>query len=213
VSTYHVVVTREGVNWLADVPTVPGAHTWARNLVALDAAVREAVALADDLPDDAEADLDLVWAYRTGDAAVDAESATLRTERTRVAAAENAVATQSRTLVTSLVRQGYNVRDTARLAGIAQQRVSQIMRETTRQDPCAKPDEPARYPAKRARPYPPGSRSETVHAFASRLRPGWRSSTPPTAGRRSCSASPSHPTTATPHGDLPSAAPRRPSDG
>jgi DNA-directed RNA polymerase specialized sigma24 family protein len=131
VSTYHVVVTREGVNWLADVLTVPGAHTWARNLVALDAAVREAIALADD----AEADLDLVWDYRTGDAAVDAESATLRAERTRVAAAQNAVATQTRTLVTRLVRQGYSVRDTARLAGIAQQRVSQIMRETTRQDP------------------------------------------------------------------------------
>jgi hypothetical protein len=131
VSTYHVVVTREGVNWLADVLTVPGAHTWARNLVALDAAVREAIALADD----AEADLDLVWDYRTGDAAVDAESATLRAERTRVAAAENAVATQTRTLVNRLVRQGYSVRDTARLAGIAQQRVSQIMRETTRQDP------------------------------------------------------------------------------
>jgi DNA-directed RNA polymerase specialized sigma24 family protein len=135
VNTYHVVVTREGVNWLADVPAVPGAHTWARNLVALDGAVREAIALADDLPDDAEAGLDLVWDYRTGDAAVDAASATLRAERTRVAAAENAVAAQTRTLVSRLVGQGYSVRDTARLAGIAPQRVSQLMRETTQQDP------------------------------------------------------------------------------
>ena len=134
-NTYHVVVNREGVNWLADVPAVPGAHTWARNLVAPDAAVREAIALAKDLPDAAEDGLDLVWDYRTGDAAVEAESATLRAERTRVAAAENAVATQTRTLVTRLVRQGYSVRDTARLAGIAQQRVSQIMREAIQQDP------------------------------------------------------------------------------
>lgn len=38
--SYRVVVTREDGAWLADVPTLDGAHTWARNLPTLDLAVR-----------------------------------------------------------------------------------------------------------------------------------------------------------------------------
>ena len=56
---YRVVVTREGDAWLADVPDVPGAHTWARNLLGLDGAVREVIALVEDLPDGAEPNLRL----------------------------------------------------------------------------------------------------------------------------------------------------------
>lgn len=56
-STYEVVVTREDGAWLADVPTVPGAHTYARSLTALTEAVREVVILMDDLDDDAQPDL------------------------------------------------------------------------------------------------------------------------------------------------------------
>lgn len=46
--TYRVVVTREDGRWLADVPDVPGAHTWANSLNALRKAVREVIALMDD---------------------------------------------------------------------------------------------------------------------------------------------------------------------
>jgi hypothetical protein len=51
--TYRVVVTRENGHWLADVPALQGAHTYARSLPALDQAVREVVVLAADLPDEA----------------------------------------------------------------------------------------------------------------------------------------------------------------
>jgi hypothetical protein len=27
---YHIVVTRDGDGWLADVPALPGTHTWAK---------------------------------------------------------------------------------------------------------------------------------------------------------------------------------------
>lgn len=49
---YRVVVTREDDAWLADVPELPGAHTYARTLPALDQAVREVVVLAADRPDE-----------------------------------------------------------------------------------------------------------------------------------------------------------------
>jgi len=55
--SYTVLVTRDGDDWLADVPSVPGAHTFARSLEGLARSVREVVVLMDDLPDDAEVEL------------------------------------------------------------------------------------------------------------------------------------------------------------
>jgi hypothetical protein len=48
--TYRAIITREDGHWLADVPSLPGAHTYARSLPTLDQAVREVVVLAADLP-------------------------------------------------------------------------------------------------------------------------------------------------------------------
>src|ERR1035437_10516867 len=70
--TYRVVVTREDGHWLADVPGLAGAHTYARSLPALDQAVREVVVLAADLADEAMPGLALDYDYRTGDAGLDA---------------------------------------------------------------------------------------------------------------------------------------------
>ena len=53
-----VLVTRDGDSWLADVPSVPGAHTFARSLEGLARSVREVVVLMNDLPDDAAVELD-----------------------------------------------------------------------------------------------------------------------------------------------------------
>ena len=47
---FRVVVTREDGQWLADVPELQGAHTYARSLPSLDQAVREVVVLAAGLP-------------------------------------------------------------------------------------------------------------------------------------------------------------------
>ena len=40
---YHVVVIRDGDGWMADVPALPGTHTWAKTLRALD---RQSVTLS-----------------------------------------------------------------------------------------------------------------------------------------------------------------------
>ena len=58
---YRVVVTREDGMWLAELPGLPGAHTYARTLAALDKAVREVVVLVTDLPDDAVDSVQLAW--------------------------------------------------------------------------------------------------------------------------------------------------------
>lgn len=68
-SAYHVTVTREGEDWLADVPGLQGAHTFARDLPSLDRYVREVIVLAADLPDAAADDLSLTWEFHAGNAA------------------------------------------------------------------------------------------------------------------------------------------------
>ena len=62
--SYTVLVTRDGDNWLADVPSVPGAHTYARSLEGLARSVREVVVLMDDLPAVAAVELDFHFERR-----------------------------------------------------------------------------------------------------------------------------------------------------
>jgi hypothetical protein len=92
---YRVVVTREDAQWLADVPELTGAHTFARSLPALDQSVREVIVLADDLPDSAMPELVLEYDYHTGDAALD--STALEVRRLRREADELAATAASRT--------------------------------------------------------------------------------------------------------------------
>ena len=133
VSVYRVLVTREGQAWLADVPDLAGTHTWARTLPRLDRDVREAIALAEDLPEGAEASLELVFDYRTGDPDLDIGTAEVRGARVQLAQHEAQVTTRTADLIRILTDKGYSVRDTARLLGIAPQRVSQIApRRSTR---------------------------------------------------------------------------------
>jgi predicted RNase H-like HicB family nuclease len=60
---YRVVVTREDDAWLARVTELPGASTFARDLAFLDGYVREVIALMLDLPDGAEAGLNVAYEY------------------------------------------------------------------------------------------------------------------------------------------------------
>lgn len=68
---YRVVVTRERGAWLADVPELAGAHTFARNIPGLDMSVREVIATVEDLPEGAEDRLSVVYEFRTGIPAID----------------------------------------------------------------------------------------------------------------------------------------------
>ncbi len=123
--TYRVVVTREDGRWLADVPDVPGTHTWARNLVGLDTSVREAIALAEDLPEGVEPELELSYEYHTGDDQLDDAAAQLRLKRERMEA-ELALITQRTAELAREMAETYSVRDAAMLLGVSPQRISQI---------------------------------------------------------------------------------------
>ncbi|MGA8114033.1 MAG: hypothetical protein WCA46_10260 [Actinocatenispora sp.] len=129
--TYRVVVTRENDAWLADATDVPGTHTWAKNLPGLDHAIREAIAMAEDLPEGAEPDLSLDYEYRTGDASVDALTSEMRTERAELHAAEQRLAKRTRDAAVHLTRRGMSVRDVAVLLQVSAQRISQVAPRTS----------------------------------------------------------------------------------
>jgi hypothetical protein len=123
---YRVVVTREGTTWLADVPELPGAHTFARTLPALDRAVREVVVLAADLPDEAMPTLTLEYEYHTGHPALDAETAKVRSLRKQAERLSEEASASTATAARRLVANGVSVRDAAALLGVSPQRVSQL---------------------------------------------------------------------------------------
>lgn len=124
--TYRVVVTREDGQWLADVPSLEGAHTYARSLPTLDQAVREVVVLAADLPDEAMPGLVLDHDYHTGDASLDASAQEVRQLRRQADEVAAAAAARTGQAAVELVARGLSVRDVAALLGISPQRVSQL---------------------------------------------------------------------------------------
>lgn len=129
----RVVVRRDpedGRFWLADVDGLPGAHTSSRSLATLDRYVREVVVLAADLPDGAEDDLELEWAYRTGDHELDAEAELLRRQRAAIDAAGDQLAARTRALARRLVLESrFSVREAATLLGLSPARVDQLVRD------------------------------------------------------------------------------------
>ena len=123
--TYRVVVTREGRDWLAEVPGLAGGHTFAGNLTSLDRAVREVIALMEDLPDGAEAGLALEWDFTAlGGSAVEASQ--LAARRREVDAERDDIAARTRDLVGRFRSEGWSVRDIAGVLGVTAGRVSQL---------------------------------------------------------------------------------------
>jgi predicted RNase H-like HicB family nuclease len=143
VTVYKVTAAREGDKWTADVPSVPGAHTWARSIDGLDANVREVIALVLDLPEGAEDTLDLQWDYHTGQAAWDETTAALRAARREVEKKAAELTDLTSKAAAELVP-AFSVRDMAALLGLSYQRISQLLSKT--------PAPPA--PVKRAAPQP-----------------------------------------------------------
>jgi len=122
-TSYEVIVTREDGAWLADVPEVVGAHTFARTLTALRKSVREVIILMDDLPDDAE--VVISFRFDVDDETVE-EAARLGEERRALAAREANVMAGTARSVENLIERGYSVRDAALLLNITAGRVSQL---------------------------------------------------------------------------------------
>jgi DNA-binding NarL/FixJ family response regulator len=123
---YRVIVTRDDGHWLADVPALQGAHTYARSLSALDQAVREVVVLAADLPDEAMPGLALEFEYQTGDASLDATTREVRQLRRQADEISASATARTSEAAAELVARGMSVRDVAALLGISPQRVSQL---------------------------------------------------------------------------------------
>lgn len=123
---YRVIVTREDGQWLADVPDLEGTHTHARTLRALDRAVREAIVIGADLPDDALGWVLLDYDYRSGDAQLDADAAQLRRRRAELAGLAGEVEERTRELGSRGVGAGLPVRDVAVMLGVSHQRVAQV---------------------------------------------------------------------------------------
>ena len=124
--SYRVVVTREDSHWLADVPELQGAHTYARNLPTLDQAVREVIVLAADLPDEAMPELVIDYDYHTGDPELDTTAMEVRRLRRQADELAATAAAQTEQAAIRLVARGLSVRDAAALLGISPQRVSQL---------------------------------------------------------------------------------------
>ena len=123
--TWHVVVTREGRDWLAEVQGIHGgAHTDARTLQTLDKHVREVIVLGADLPDDAMDELSVDYEYRLDDGDAERRAAV----ETRKKAQRLAADAEKRTalLARKYVSRGVAVRDVAAMLDISHQRVSQI---------------------------------------------------------------------------------------
>jgi len=121
--TYIVNVTREGNEWLADVPGVAGAHTFARSLEGLERYAREVIALMDDLDDDAEVDVRFVFEV---DDEVVREAARVGNERRELLAREEIIRAEVAEAVRSLTDAGYSTRDAAAMLGVTPGRVSQL---------------------------------------------------------------------------------------
>ena len=122
---YHVVVTRDGDGWMADVTALPGTHTWAKSLRALDRSVREVIGMVEDLPRSAEAALDLEMDYRTGDPVLDERAGKLRALRREQERAAAEIASDTSELLRRFAAQ-LSVGDAAVLLGVSKGRISQL---------------------------------------------------------------------------------------
>lgn len=127
--TYTATITREDGWWLASVDGLAGAHTEARTLSMLDRNVRDVIVLAADLPDEAADGLDIDYAFDTGDPVLDEQATEVRAARHELEDLDRTVTARTEELVRWAAEHGYSVRDTAVLAGVSHQRVSQLRRE------------------------------------------------------------------------------------
>lgn len=120
---YTVSITREGDAWLADVPEVDGAHTYARSIDVLLKSIREVIILMDDLHEDAE--LDLILEHNFDNELV-ARAFEIGRARAELAARDAELVSATADVIQELNRNGFTVRDSARLLEMTPGRVSQI---------------------------------------------------------------------------------------
>jgi predicted RNase H-like HicB family nuclease len=127
---FIVRITREGQSWLAEVPTVPGAATFAGNLIALELAVREVLSLLLDVEDDSFFEFEFEFSNVGEEMLAAVELGKRREELERE---QKEILTASARFIQELSKEGYSVRDLSGILHMSPGRVSQIAKETERQ--------------------------------------------------------------------------------
>jgi predicted RNase H-like HicB family nuclease len=134
-STYEVRLTRdEDGAWLAQVPSVPGCHTYGRSIEQAMNRIREALSLWVDDATTAQLQPDVRLAEPARSYVRRLTAARDRAERAHADAREALIET-----VHELTRyEGWSVRDVAGVVGLSPQRVHQVSRELQTPRPAAK---------------------------------------------------------------------------
>ena len=122
---YNVDVSRENEDWLATVTNLEGVSTWATTFANLDRNVREAIALAEDLPEGAESSLTISWSAPTDSPELDTAIQVAQLRRDLVQAQQD-LEPKVRSAIFALTQAGWSVRDQAALLGMTAGRVSQL---------------------------------------------------------------------------------------
>lgn len=123
--TYTVEVTREDDAWIAQVVDLPGAHTFARNLTQLDAAVVEVIELVADLPEDGPRP-EIKYAY-VGVPEVVVAAARIGERRQDLEQQQQLLLMDALLSAQQLADAGYSVRDISGVLQMSPGRVSQIL--------------------------------------------------------------------------------------
>lgn len=126
---YVVSVTREGRDWLATVTNLEGVSTWATTFSQLDRNVREAIALAEDLPEGAEGSLCITWEIPASSSEVE-EALKVSAERRRLVQAQKDLEAQVAGAIAVFTKNNWSTRDQAALFGMTAGRISQIANRT-----------------------------------------------------------------------------------
>ena len=123
---FVVRITREGQSWLAEVPTVPGAATFAGNLIALELAVREVLSLLLDIEDESVFEFEFEFSNVGEEMLAAVELGKRREELERE---QKEIMTASARFIQELSKEGYSVRDLSGILHMSPGRVSQIAKE------------------------------------------------------------------------------------
>lgn len=124
---FVVRIAREGQSWLAEVPTVPGAATFAGNLIALELAVREVLLLLLDIEDESVFEFEFEFSNVGEEMLAAVELGKRREELERE---QKEIMTASARFIKQLSKEGYSVRDLSGILHMSPGRVSQIAKET-----------------------------------------------------------------------------------
>jgi DNA-directed RNA polymerase specialized sigma24 family protein len=123
---YTVRVSREGSAWLASVDEMVGVQTYARNLVALDREVREALGVYLDVENEVGFEFDYIYEN------IDEETARaveIGQQRMAIEREQARLALEAAREIVILERKGFSVRDISGILRMSPGRVSQIARE------------------------------------------------------------------------------------